>query len=251
MKKNNKHISYNDLAWTESIITSPEEYKKEVEPLCKAIFENSTIKPHTLLHLGCGAGGYDYTFKKYFHVTGVDISKEMLKAAKGLNKDVQYIHGDMRNIKLRSQFDVVAIPDSIGYMTTVKDLRKAINTAYIHLHVGSILLIVAHMREDFKENNFLYSGRKNDIEITVFENNCIINKTNYEATIIYLIRRKKKLEIITDVHTIGLFDSEIWDRILGEYKVSVKKIKAEKVYEQYMLKDGEYPQIIFICKKCG
>ena len=249
MNKNNKCISYDDLAWTEAIITSPDEYRREVEPLCKAILDNSTLKPKTLLHLGCGAGGYDYTFKKYFNVTGVDISKGMLKVARRLNKDVKYIYGDMREIKLKSKFDVVAIPDSIGYMTTAKDLRKAINTAYNHLNADGILLIVAHMRENFNENNFVYTGSKNDIEITIFENNCITNKTNYEATIIYLIRRKKKLKIFIDVHTIGLFNSTKWDNLLKKTGFSIKKFNAEKIYEKFMLQDGEYPQIMFICKK--
>jgi ubiquinone/menaquinone biosynthesis C-methylase UbiE len=130
MKKNKKWISYNDLAWTELIISSPQEYRKYTELYCKAIISNSKIKPKTLLHLGCGAGVYDSTFKKYFKVTGIDISHGMLKIAKGLNPRIKYIHGDMRKIKLNSQFDAIAIPDSIGYMTTIKDLRKTINNAY-------------------------------------------------------------------------------------------------------------------------
>jgi len=249
MKKNNKYLSYDDLAWTEAIITSPDEYRKEVEPLCKAILDNSKLKPKTLLHLGCGAGGYDYTFKKYFNVTGVDIGKGMLKAARHLNNDVKYIYGDMRDINLKSKFDIVAIPDSIGYMTSVQDLRKTINTAYSHLKIDGILLIVAHMRENFKENNFVYTGSKNDIDITIFENNFITNKTNYEATIIYLIRCKKKLQIFTDVHTLGLFNSSIWDNLLKKTGFSIKKFNAENIYDNYILQDGEYPQIMFVCKK--
>ena len=73
--------------------------------------------------------------------------------------------------------------------------QRAINTAYRHLNTGGILLIIAHIRDNFKENNFIYTGSKKDIEITIFENNFVINETNYEATFVYLIRRKKKLEI--------------------------------------------------------
>jgi len=249
MKKNNTYISYDDLAWTEVIITSPKEYEKEVKPLCKAILDNSKTKPSTLLHLGCGAGGYDYTFKKYFKVTGVDISKSMLKVAKQLNKDVKYIHGDMRNINLKSKFDVVAIPDSLGYMTTIQDLRKTINNACNHLNIDGILLLVAHMRDNFKENNFVYTGKSKDIEITIFENNFITGKNSYEATIIYLIRRKRKLKTYIDTHTIGLFDLKTWQDLLKEKDLKINKINLNNIYERYMLKDGEYPQVIFICKK--
>lgn len=249
MNKNKKWLSYTDLAWTELIISSPEEYREETELFCKTIIDNSKNKPQTLLHLGCGAGINDYTFKKHFKVTGVDISNEMLKIARKLNPEVKYIHGDMREIRLKLRFDAVAIPDSIGYMTTEKDLRRAINTAYRHLNTGGIILIVANIRDNFKENNFVYTGSKKDIKITVFENNCITSKTNYEATFVYLICRKSKLEIYTDKHTIGLFNLITWEKLLKERGFSLKKISAENTYDRFMLKDGDYPQVMFICRK--
>ncbi len=249
MKRINKWLSYNDLAWTELIISSPEEYRQESETLCKAIIDHSKSMPETLLHLGCGAGIYDYTFKNYFNVTGVDISNSMLEIARKLNPDVKYIHGDMREIRLKSRFDAVAIPDSIGYMTTVKDLLKAINVAYNHLNIGGILLIVAHMRENFMENNFVYTGSKNNTKITIFENNYITNKTDYEATILYLIRRNKQLETYIDKHTIGLFNSIIWNKLLKEKGFNIKKVRVANIYERFMLQNGNYPQIMLICRK--
>ena len=158
MNKNVNWLSYSDLAWTELIISSPEEYRDETELYSKTIITHSTQKPKTLLHLGCGAGINDFTFKRYFKVTGVDISHGMLKIARKLNPEARYVQADMRGIRLKLLFDTVVIPDSIGYMTTVTDLRKAITTGYKHLKAGGILLIVAHVRDSFNENNFVYSG---------------------------------------------------------------------------------------------
>lgn len=124
IKKSSKWFSYNDLAWTETILTSPAEHRKEVEPLCRAIVGHSKSKTKNLLHLGCEAGNYDIIFKKHINVTGVDISRGMLRVARRLNKDVKYIQGDMRNVMLDAKYDIAVIPDSIGYMTTVKDLKK-------------------------------------------------------------------------------------------------------------------------------
>lgn len=189
-------LAYNDLAWTESIITSPTEYAQDTEYFVKIINDNSRIEVKTLLHLGCGAGGNDYTFKKHFKVTGVDISEGMLALARRLNPEVRYISGDMRNIQLNETFDAVAIPDSVGYMTTTQDIRQAIMTASKHLKPGGILLIVALVSEDFRNNNFVYTGSRGDIEVTIFENNyfCDSQPTLYEATFAYLIRRKGSLE---------------------------------------------------------
>lgn len=249
MIKNIKWISYNDLAWTELLIGSPEESREEIERYCKIIIDNSRFQPKTLLHLGCGAGIYDRTFKKHFRVTGIDISPGMLKIAKKLNPEVKYIHGDMRKIKLNMEFDAVAIPDSIGYMTTVRDLEKTINTAYSHLKMGGILFIVAHLRDNFKENNFVYTGGNKSIKITIFENNFITSSSNYEATIVYLIRRNIKLEVVTDVHTIGLFNFTTWNKLLKKRGFSIETIDMDNAYKRFMLKESDYPLTMFICRK--
>ena len=93
---------------------------------------------------------------------------------------------------LRSErFDAVIIPDSIGYMTTEDDLRAAIETTNAHLPSGGVLLVTATIKDEFRNNNFVYTGSRGDVEIVVFENNYILpsNPAIYEATIVYLIRR--------------------------------------------------------------
>ena len=247
----NKWKAYSDLAWTESLVYPPAEGLKEPELFIKLIKENSKTNTETLLHVGCGSGIYDYTFKKHFKVTGVDISEKMLEIAIKRNPEVEYHHGDMRTIELEKKFDAVILPESIGYMTTTDDLKKAIATANNHLKPGGLLLICANIKETFKSNNFVYTGGKGDIEITIFENNYIPrdNDSICEATIIYLIRNKGKLETYTDVHTLGLFDKKTWYSLLKEEGFEVKETKEDHLYDEYMLEEGEYPLHIFICIK--
>ncbi len=246
-----KWLSYDQLAWTESIIATPEEYSEDTELFVRIIKEHSKIETKTLLHLGCGAGGNDYIFKRHFKVTGIDISKDMLKVARKVNPEVTYYNNDMRSLKLDKRFDAVAIPDSIGYMTTVKDLKRAIFTAQKHLKPGGALLVAADTKEEFRENNFLYTGSKKDIEITVYENNYIAHPSGstYEATIIYLIRKNGRLEIYSDCHTLGLFKLETWLDILQEMDFEVKQIKIKHLYDRYIFGEGKYPLTIFICTK--
>ena len=225
--KTTKWRGYSELAWTEPIIASPEEYAEETEQFSKVIKENLKVDPKTLLHLSCGTGGNEYTFKKHFKVTGVDISEGMLEIARNCNPEVLYLYGDMRTIKLGKCFDAITIPDFIGYMTTVDDLRSAIITAHNHLKPGGVLLIVANIAEKFIQNNFVYTGSKGDIEITIFENNYIPDPTGttYEATVIYLIRHKGKLEIHSECLMIGLFKLNTWLDLLKEASLEVKQEK--------------------------
>ena len=246
-----KWRAYNDLAWTESIISSPDEYTEETELIAKMIKENSRIEVKTLLHQGCGAGGHDYILKKHFEVTGVDISKDMLNIARERNPEVNYVFGDMRKIKLLECFDAVAIPDSIGHMTTEQDLKKTIDTANKHLKPGGVLLIVAHIGEEFRENNFVYSGSKGDIEVTIFENNYILKPacTAYDATVVYLIRRSGKLEIHSDWVTVGLFPLATWLSLLEEAGFSVNQMKMDHFYDRWIMGEGKYLLRMFICSK--
>ncbi len=243
--------AYNELAWLEPILAPPEKYVEETEVYCKAILEHSRIKPVTMLHLGCGAGINDYTFKRYFKVTGIDISKGMLEVAKKINPEVEYIEGDMRNVQLNRKFDVVAIPDSSGYMTNLEDLAKAFRTASGHLNEGGILFVLAHVKEEFVENNFVYSGEKDNVKVTVFENNFLIGPENnsYEATIVYLVRTGNHLQIYSESHLIGLFESSVWYKLFKEQGFEVKDKLLPHLYDQYMAADGKYPLRMFVGMK--
>ena len=245
--RKNKWLSYGDLAWTESIITSPADYSDETEFYVNLIKENAQTETKNLLHLGCGAGGNDYTFKKHFKVTGVDISEKMLEIARKTNPEVTYLRGDMRSIDLNERFDVVAIPDSIDYMVTLPELQSAIAAACKHLMPGGVLLIVAKTREELRENNFCYTGAKDDVEITIFENNSIPKQdpSTYEATLVYLIRQEGKLSIHTDIHRLGLFSQAEWLSLFEDAGLKVKQASLDGVYDPFILGQGEYPMKVF------
>jgi len=243
--------AYNALAWIDMVLSTPEDTAEECERYYQLIRDSAERSPETLLHLGCGAGLHDYNFKQYFSITGVDISEGMLKIAQDLNPGISYILDDMRSVRLDARFDAVIIPDSIGYMTTEEDLRKAIETAGSHLKPGGVLLITAHLREEFQENNFVYTGSNDDVSVTVFENNTITGplKEKYEAVIVYLIRRNGELTIHHDRHVIGLFSGQTWNMLFEGAGLKVQRIPMNGLYDRYIMGEGEYPLTVFICRK--
>jgi len=244
-------ISYEELAWTDLLISPPESCSGEVEAFCSIIKENSLIETKSLLHLASGAGVYDYTFKRHFQVTGVDISDGMLDVARELNPEVDYVKGDMRKVELDRLFDAVAIPDAIAYMSSRNDLQQALTTAAKHLIPGGVLFIVAHTKDEFRENNFAYSGSGDGVDVTVFENNHILKPAGdqYEAIIIYLIRRAGELKVYTDRHLLGLFGLETWQELLNDQGLKVSQFALNTLYEKFLLGDGEYRQTMFVCTK--
>ncbi|MGA1841593.1 MAG: class I SAM-dependent DNA methyltransferase [bacterium] len=244
----NKWLSYGDFAWTESIITSSADYEDETEFYVNLIKENAQTETKNLLYLGCGAGGNDYTFKKHFKVTEVDISGKMLEIPRKANPEVTYLRGDMRSVDLNERFGVVTIPDSIDYMVKLPELQSAIAAAFKHLIPGGVLLTVAKTREELRENNFCYTGAKDDVEITIFENNYFPKQAPsiYEAILVYLIRHEGKLSIYTDIHRLGLFSQAEWISLFEDAGLKVKQARLDGVYDPFILGQGEYPTKVFI-----
>ena len=210
---------YSDLVWTWPIISPPGDYVPDTEFFSKIIKEYSKTEPKTLLHLGCGGGHNDFTFKRYFEVIGVDISEGMLGLARKLNPEVKYNYGDMRTVRLGERFDAVAILDSINAMTTEEDLRSAFVTAYEHLRPGGIMLtIVEQLGDQFQQNTTMCTTHTSgDVEITFIQNyyDPDPSDNSYEGTFVFLIRRGGKLEIHTDHQLAGIFPLETRKRLLG------------------------------------
>ena len=102
----------------------------------------------TILSLGCGTGNHDFILADIgYEVSGVDMSAEMLNAAKArvvtstLAIPPDYSQGDIRTIRLGKAFDVViSLFHVMSYQTTNDDLQAAFVTAKAHLNPGGLFL---------------------------------------------------------------------------------------------------------------
>jgi SAM-dependent methyltransferase len=239
---------YHDLSWIWPIVCPPEDYVEETEFFSRTIKEKAEIEVRTLLHLGCGGGRHDYTFKNHFKVTGLDVSREMLGMARKLNPKLEYVCGDMRTVRLGTSFDSVAALDSINYMRTEDDLRRTFLTAYDHLNPGGVFLTFAEESlERFKQNRTIASTHtQGNIQVTFIENSFDPDPSDnhFEMTLIYLVRKESRLEIHTDFHLWGLFERHTWHRLLKETGFDVEELRFE---HSTFLEDDTLP--MFVCLK--
>lgn len=219
---------YNDLSWLWSAVSSADEYAKDSEIFVSTLKEYSKIEVKTVLHLGCGMGYIDHVLKKYFEVTGVDISEAMLKGARKFNPEVEYVRSDMRTVRLGRSFDAVIIPDLIDYMTTAEDLKNVLSIAFKHLSPGGVFIaIVEKTAEKFIQNETTHTTHKSgDTEAVFVENKYDpdTTDTSYETTMVYIVRRKGKLDVYTDLHPCGIFPEKTWMRLLEEAGFEAKRI---------------------------
>jgi SAM-dependent methyltransferase len=115
-------------------------YNSEVDYVDILIKENHP-QANTLLDLGCGTGRHNILFEeKGYKTIGVDLSYDMIKKAKELNKSA-FIQGDIRNIKLNQQFDViVSLFHVMSYQTSNDDIAAVFQTAKNHLNSDGLFI---------------------------------------------------------------------------------------------------------------
>jgi SAM-dependent methyltransferase len=228
---------YGDLSWAWPIISPPENYADEARQFMEAIEINVIGQAKTILDLGCGGGHNDFHLKKKFRVTGIDVSQGMLNNARALNPEVEYLMGDMRSVKLGSEFDSVIIADSIMYMLTEDDMLAAFLTAFEHLRPGGVFCTyVEQLPGKFAHATVASEPRQSgDTSITYIEHMWDPDNqdTTFEQIFIFLINVRGKVCVETDRHTCGVFPIETWMRLLKQAGFIAKKSKSKDPGAEY------------------
>ena len=218
---------YRDLSWLWPIVSEPRNYVSEASLISGLIKSNTRNPMRTLLHLGCGGGHLDKALKRRFNVTWVDISGQMIALARKLNPEQEYLRGDMRTIRLGRLFDAVVIDDSIDYMTTEEDLRRAFLTARDHLRQGGVFCTYAELTvERFEQNKTEVSTHKGGgVDVVFLENTYDPDPsdTQCEFTFVFLIKEDGILRVETDRHIAGLFRMDTWVEIMEDIGFKVRR----------------------------
>jgi SAM-dependent methyltransferase len=143
---------YADLASWWPLMSPPHEYEEEAAFYSEQLLAAGDQPARTCLELGSGGGNNASFMKAHFALTLVEPSAGMRDWSQQLNPECEHLEGDMRTVRLDRLFDRVFIHDAIAYMTTPEDLRKAIETAFVHVRPGGAVLIAPdHVRENFRE----------------------------------------------------------------------------------------------------
>ena len=137
------YANYYDLLYRDKNYQAEVDY---VESLVRKQNENAK----TVLELGCGTGAHaQYLAASGFSVHGVDISTEMLERAQKrlvslpdtLSHRLSFSQGDVRTVRLDSQFDVVlSLFHVMSYQPENSDLDRAFTTARRHLGPGGVFI---------------------------------------------------------------------------------------------------------------
>ncbi|MDD5370872.1 MAG: class I SAM-dependent methyltransferase [Anaerolineaceae bacterium] len=204
---------YGEIASWFHLLTAPEEYAEEAE-IYRKVLQQFVPNATTMLELGSGGGNNASHLKKHFAMTLVDLSPEMLELSRGLNPDLEHLQGDMRTVRLERLFDVVFIHDAISYMTSLDDLRLAVQTAFVHCQPsGVVLLVPDDTRETFKPTTECggHDGSDRSMRYLEWKWDPDPSDSTYLIDYAYLLREADgSVRALTDRHTCGLFSRVEW-----------------------------------------
>jgi SAM-dependent methyltransferase len=229
---------YAELADWWTLLSPVDEYAEEAAIYRRALHEHAPSPPRTLLELGSGGGNNAFHLKADFELTLVDLSEDMLRQSRKTNPELPHQLGDMRDVRLGRVFDAVFIHDAIAYMTTRRDLARALETAYVHCRAGGVAVFAPdETRERFVPS--VSSGGTDegvrgsrylewshdpdpDDETAVTDYAFLVREANSEVRVVH------------DRHLHGLFPHQVWLDTL----VAVGFEPRSQIYEHPDVENG-------------
>ena len=211
---------YGGLASWWPLLSAPEEYAEEAAFYERVLVAASGGAAKTVLELGSGGGNNASHLKRRFRLTLVDLSPRMLDVSRALNPDCEHVRGDMRTVRLGRLFDAVFVHDAIMYMTTPEDLRRAMQTAFVHCRPGGVALFAPdQVRETFNpstDHGGHDDGRRG-LRYLEWTWDPDPEDSTYTVDYAYLLRDEGgAARVEHDRHVEGLFTREEWLRLLAE-----------------------------------
>ncbi|MBI2542482.1 methyltransferase domain-containing protein [Candidatus Woesearchaeota archaeon] len=222
-----KEMLYKDLARYYDLVYHWKDYGKESARIKKLIEKYKESDGNKLLDIACGTGQHLRYFKKYFHCTGIDINKEMLKIARKKVKKVIFKKADMKNFYLKKKFDcITCLFSAVGYLQTYDNLKKALMNFSKHLKSGGVLVLEpAFTRKNFKPGMAhlkTYEGKTIKIA-RINDSKLVKNCSAFDFH--YLISDKNKIRYLKETHILGLFEVDKTLKLMEESGFKPKYIK--------------------------
>ncbi|MEM8961374.1 MAG: class I SAM-dependent methyltransferase [Acidobacteriota bacterium] len=238
---------YDELSSWWPLLSPPEDYEEEAAFFARVFTEHSRRPVQSVLELGSGGGNNASFLKAHFAMTLVDVSPGMLEVSRALNPECEHIQGDMRRVRLGSRFDVVFVHDAICYMTSEDDLRRAVETVYLHCEPGGLAVIVPdYVRETFEletEHGGIDRGGRG-MRYLSWVSDPDPSDTMYVVDFAYLLRETDgTVHVEHDRHVEGLFSRAQWLEILHQVGFRAEIIPYE------LASIDPHGHDVFVCTK--
>ena len=220
---------YESLAPWWPLLSSPGDYAEEAAFYRRTLLDASRRPVRSVLELGSGGGNNASHLKAHFEMTLVDPSPGMLDVSRRLNPECEHLLGDMRDVRLGRRFDAVFVHDAVVYMTTEDELRRAMESAWIHCRPGGAVLFAPdHVRENFapaSDHGGHDAADGRGLRYLEWTWDPDATDTTCQVDFAYLLREADgTVRVEHDRHVEGLFARADWLRLLAEVGFSEPRV---------------------------
>jgi SAM-dependent methyltransferase len=220
--------AYNELAAWWPLFSPSVHYVEEAEDLLQRLAPLPPAGTATLLELGSGGGSLAFHLKSRFTLTLTDLSEGMLAQNRAINPEAELIAGDMRTLRLHRQFDYVLVHDAVCYMTTLPDLRAAIDTAAAHCRPGGTVIVLP----DFVQETYAPGTEEGGEDAPEGRGFRYLawswdpdpSDSTYIVDYAFLLREANgDVRAVHDRHVEGLFPRAVWLDVFASAGLAVKR----------------------------
>jgi SAM-dependent methyltransferase len=211
---------YDELASWWPLLSPASEYEEEAAFYAETLAGACSGPVRSVLELGSGGGSNAFHLRKRFEMVLVEPSAGMRDVSRALNPGCEHVAGDMRTVRLGRAFDAVFVHDAVCYMTTLDDLRRAVETAFVHCRPGGAALFAPDfVREDFRPGTGHggYDGVDRSLRYLEWVRDLDPSDSTYVVDYAFMMRGPgDAFRVEHDRHVEGLFSRTEWLQLLSE-----------------------------------
>ena len=229
---------YSELAEWWPLLDDPADYAEEAGVYGDLLAAACDGPIDSLLELGSGGGNSASHLKQRFRcLVLTDLAEDMLAVSRALNPECEHRVGDMRTLRLERTFDAVFVHDAVCYMTTEADLRRAVQTAWMHCRPGGAVLFAPdYVRENFRAGTTtggcderslsgVAGGRPRGLRYLEWVWDPDPRDTEYFVDFAFLLReRDGSIRAVQDRHVEGLFARDRWLDLLASVGFEARSV---------------------------
>ncbi|MFE8696758.1 class I SAM-dependent DNA methyltransferase [Cytobacillus sp. FJAT-53684] len=247
-------MTYGKFAYVYDELMKDVPYDKWVDLVMKNT-QKYNIQGKRLLDIACGTGELSIKFaKKGYHVTGVDLSEDMLMVAHSKaadnGMDIQFYQQNMAELEGLGQFDIIGIfCDSLNYLQSEQEVLDTFMHVYEHLDDKGLFIFDVHSIHKILQIFMNQTFTLNDEEISYIWNSYqgeFPNSVEHDLSFFVLDHKSGMYDRYDELHFQRTYPIEIYETWLREAGFEVVEVAAdfESVSPQ-----TQSERIIFICRK--
>ncbi|HNW34529.1 MAG TPA: class I SAM-dependent methyltransferase [Candidatus Ozemobacteraceae bacterium] len=186
------------------------EYAPEAAKVKTLLTRHGVLAGADLLVLACGTGGHIPYFRDDFHVSGLDLSEDMLAKAREKFPDIRFHRGNLIDFELKAEFDaMICLYGSIGFVKTVSNLRASMQRLRAHLRPNGVALITPwSTQESFQDLIVADATSLADVKIARMEHVRLKESKIVEVTFHHLVGENGEVTYHKQSMEIGLFSRD-------------------------------------------